>query len=98
MNSFGTHLPLVVNLGKELSEFFALKEKGEIESARVVATRAEGIIDSLLVNPDLVGGGIWEMKKWREIMNDALSDEPQFSVSKLDVEIYFRPFALRLYE
>lgn len=96
MNFSEGYLFLIVDLGRELSEFFALKEAGEFENARLAAARAERVIDFLVVHVDVSSGGRWEMERWREIIRDALSGTPQFSISISSVESYFHPFALRL--
>ena len=95
MKSPRTTVFLMANLGTEILRLFGYKNKGDLADARMSAERASRIIDSLERHPD-INSGKKEVDMIRKVMvEDALSDRPEYHITEADVSSYFMPFSMR---
>lgn len=94
MNTKRTPLFLMANLGSEVSQVFLYIEKGNTKLAQSALSRAERIIDELLICPELKGR-TKEIEIVRDIIESTSSGSQNFQVKRVDIENYFQPFALR---
>lgn len=85
---------LMANLGSDMSQLFSHIEKDETHLARLSAIRAQRIIEEIMMKREL-RNGVKEIQILKNIINDALSEKPQFEIRKAEIENYFMPFALR---
>ena len=84
----------MANLGSELIRFFALRKRGEEQNALASATRARKIIQDMSARED-IGNGKQELVILEKIIEDALSQSPQYRITDKDLNSYFMPFASR---
>jgi hypothetical protein len=95
MNPQRTTVFLMANLGIEIMRLFGYKKRGDMADARLSGERASKIIDSLESHPD-INGGKREVEMIRDVMiEDALSDTPQYHITENNVNSYFMPFSMR---
>lgn len=86
---------LMANLGSEVSQIFSHIEKGDLPSAKSSRSRAERIVRMLLLHPGMKNR-TGEVEILEEIMEDVFVPHRRFLITKVEIESYFLPFALRI--
>jgi len=84
----------MANLGSEVVGMYSALSKNDKEKCRTCYERAKKIIADWRVLETRESARA-EMEKLEEVIDDLISETPQFKVSKAEMESYFMPFALR---
>src|SRR3989338_1590140 len=94
MNNARTPQFYMANLGSEVVGMYSALSKNDTEKCRKCYDRAKNIIAEWRVLETRESARA-EMKKLEEVVDDLISETPQLKVSKVEIESYFLPFALR---
>ena len=84
----------MANLGSEVARFYRALSTNASDRAIESRIRAFHIIDELLASSQMQGH-TGEIEILRDVIEDASTVAPKYSVKAKDLELYFMPFAMR---
>jgi hypothetical protein len=84
---------LMANLGSEVSRLLDWKSKGDREAAGKCFKRAQGILDQLMLYPEMLCRAA-EIEILQKVLVDLFEEHRQYSVSSEELKGYFLPFSM----